>query len=147
MIQAIGKEKIGVRISPHSEFNENFNYDEANATYHYIGKKLNELGIAYLHITDHSASGEPDSLVHDLRKIFKNTIILSGGYTEEKAALAIKNNHADLISFARAFIPNPDLVNRFQNKLPLNQPKFDLFVTPGAAGYADYPVFEESHVI
>lgn len=147
VLNVIGKEKVGVRISPFGEFNETPQYREAEATYQYIGKKLNDLRIGYLHITDPLIKGQPNDLVLSLRKIFKNTLILSGGYTAVTAEYVIKNNQADLVSFARTFIPNPDLVERFKNKLPLNQPKFDLFYTPGPEGYVDYPVFEEVQVV
>lgn len=143
---AIGTEKTGLRISPFAEFNETQQYSEAEATYLYLGKKLNDLGIGYLHITDPLTKGEPNDLVLSLREIFKNTLIISGGYTALKAEAAIKNNHADLVSFARPFIPNPDLVERFKNKLPLNQPRFDSFYTPGPGGYIDYPLFAEVQV-
>lgn len=147
VIQAIGKEKVGVRISPFGEFNETPQYTEAKATYLYIGEILNDLNIGYLHITDQLLKGEPNDLALSLRKVFKNTIILSGGYTAVTAEEVLKNNHAELVSFARAFIPNPDLVERIKNNLPLNQPKFDLFYTPGPEGYVDYPVFEEVQVV
>jgi len=144
---AIGKEKTGVRISPFSEFNDMAHYDEAEATYLYVGRKLNETGIAYLHITDPATKGEPHILAQHLRKIFSNALILSGGYTAGSAEAIVKNGAADLVSFARAFIPNPDLVGRFKNKLPLNQPKFDFFYTPGPEGYVDYPEFQDVTVI
>jgi N-ethylmaleimide reductase len=145
--RAIGKEKVGVRISPFGEFNEMPQYAEAVLAYEYIAKQLNDLGIGYLHISDPQTEGQPHSLALDLRKIFRNTLILSGGYTPAKAEAVLSDNHADLVSFARPFIPNPDLVDRFKNKLPLNQPKFDLFYTAGAEGYVDYPVFEQVQVI
>lgn len=147
VIKAIGKEKVGVRISPFSEFNETPAYPEAEATYLYVARKLNELGIAYLHITDAATKGQPDVLVQHLRKIFRNTLILSGGYAPASAEEVLRKNQADLVSFARSFIPNPDLVERFKNKLPLNQPKFDLFYTPGREGYVDYPVFQDVQVV
>lgn len=144
---AIGKEKVGVRLSPFSTFNDTPPYPEEEATYLYVGRELNALDIAYLHITDPDAKGRPHVLADHLRKIFKNTMILSGGYTASTAAAALRNNQADLVSFARVFISNPDLVNRFKNRLPLNQPRFDLFYTPGREGYADYPVFEDVQVV
>lgn len=144
---AIGSKKVGVRISPFSEYNETPRYAEAEALYLYLVRKLNELGIAYLHITDPEAKGNPNVLVQHLRKIFDNTLILSGGYSASSAEEVLKNNQADLVSFARPFIPNPDLVDRFRNNLPLNQPKFDLFYTPGSEGYVDYPVFEDVQVV
>lgn len=145
--QAIGKEKVGVRISPFSQFNEMPTYPEAQATYLYLGRKLNELGIAYLHVTDGAVKGQPDALAQHLRQIFTNTLILSGGYSASSADEVLQNDLADLVSFARPFIPNPDLVERFKNKLPLNQPKFDLFYAPGREGYVDYPVFEDVQVV
>jgi N-ethylmaleimide reductase len=147
VVKAVGKGKVGVRISPFSEFNETRAYPEAEATYLYVARKLNELGIAYLHITDPATKGQPDVLVQHVRKIFKNTLILSGGYAAASADSVLRNNQADLVSFARPFIPNPDLVERFKNRLPLNQPKFDLFYTPGREGYVDYPVFQDVQVV
>jgi len=144
--KTIGREKIGVRISPFGQFNETPSYAEAHETYLHIGTKLNELGISYLHITDPLTKGEPNALAQELRKVFKNTIILSGGYTVSTAEAALKSNYADLISFARPFISNPDLVNRFKNKFPLNQPRIDLFYTAGSQGYVDYPLYDEVRV-
>ncbi|MFZ6011233.1 MAG: alkene reductase [Bacteroidota bacterium] len=145
--KAIGKEKVGLRISPYGQYNETPQYAEAEDTYLYLAKNLNNLGIAYLHINDQSAPGEPHGLAKAIRKIFANTIIICGGYDVEKAEVALRNNDADLVSFARPFIANPDLVNRYKNRLPLNQPKFDLLYTPGAEGYTDYPVFEDMHIL
>jgi N-ethylmaleimide reductase len=144
---AIGKDKLGVRISPYAENNETFRYAEADATYIYVAQKLNILGIAYLHITDPETKGEAHDLARTIRNEFENTIILSGGFTVEKAQEALANNDGDLIAFGRPFIANPDVVERFKNKLPLNQLKFDLFFSPSKEGYTDYPVFEDVQVL
>lgn len=143
----IGPDKVGVKISPNVAFNEAPKYDEAEATYLYLSKELQKLGIGYLHIVDHSGKGETSDLIKSIRNNFKNTIILASGFVLENAALALKNNDADLIAFGRNFISNPDLVDRFKNNLPLNQPKYDLFYTPGPEGYVDYPVFDEVQVV
>lgn len=147
VINAIGKHKAGVRISPFSQFNETPVYAEAQATYLFLARRLNELGLGYLHITDPAAQGVPHVLAQQLREIFTGTLILSGGYSASSAEEVLEKGQADLVSFARPFIPNPDLVNRFRNRLPLNQPKFDLFYTPGPEGYLDYPVFEDVQVV
>jgi N-ethylmaleimide reductase len=144
---AIGKDKVGVRLSPYGTYNETPVYDETDATYEYVARQLNYQGIAYLHINDQSGKGEGNELTRKIRSIFKNTIILAGGYDVAKAENALARNEADMIAFGKPFIPNPDLVDRFKNKLPLNQPKFDLFYTAGAEGYIDYPVFDEVPVI
>lgn len=145
--KAIGRDKVGVRISPFAEFNETRVYPEAEATYLYLARKLNNLDIAYLHVSDPAASGTPHVLAQHLRKIFRGTLILSGGYSASSAEDVLGQNQADLVSFARPFIPNPDLVHRFRNKLPLNQPKFELFYSPGPEGYVDYPLIQDVSVI
>ena len=145
--KAIGPERIGVRVSPFSEFNETPRYSEAEATYLYLARKLNEFDIAYLHVVDAEAKGQPPVLAQHVRKIFRNTIILSGGYSARSAHEVIDKGFADLVSFARPFIPNPDLVQRFKNNLPLNQPKFELFYTAGAEGYVDYPAFHDVQIV
>ncbi|NNC68013.1 MAG: alkene reductase, partial [Gammaproteobacteria bacterium] len=69
-----------------------------------------------------------------------NTLIGNCGYTQETAEQAVADGHADLIAFGRPFISNPDLVERFKNKLPLN-PEADMttWYTPaGREGYTDF---------
>jgi N-ethylmaleimide reductase len=79
-----------------------------------------------------------------IRNKFNNTIILSGGYTVERAEEAISADLGDLVSFGRPFLTNPDLVTRFHKNLPLNI-KLDAstLYSSDAKGYTDYPVFEE----
>jgi len=146
MAKAIGKEKVGVRLSPYGAANEMTSYAEIDETYEYIAGKLNDLDIAYIHLVDHSSMGAPEvpsSVVKKIRENFKNTLIHVGSYNAELAAVALASGKADLVAFGRPFIANPDLVERLKNRLPLNQPKFDLFYTAGAEGYVDYPVFED----
>lgn len=143
---AIGKDKVGIRLSPYGVNNETHHYPVADATYDYVSKKLNELGILYIHLVDHSSMGAPvvpSNVVEIIRKKFKGNLILSGNYNAERAEAALQNGDAQLVAFGRPFIANPDLVERLKNNLPLNQPKFDLFYTPGAEGYIDYPIFKD----
>ena len=51
----------------------------------------------------------------------------------------MKDGVADLTGFGKAFLANPDLVRRFEKKLPLNAPDPSTFFTPGPKGYIDYP--------
>ena len=52
---------------------------------------------------------------------------------------------ADMIAFGRPFISNPDLLERFKNKWPLN-PFADMsyWYSPGEQGYTDYEPYQES---
>jgi N-ethylmaleimide reductase len=144
----IGKEKTAIRLSPFGVFNDiQHDHNSTDALYSYLAEELNKIGIAYVHITDQSTGSKPD--VKDLvqkviRNKFKNTIILSGGYTLESAEESISADLGDLVSFGRPFLTNPDLVSRFNKNLPLNI-KLDAntLYSSDAKGYTDYPVFEE----
>ncbi len=148
--EAIGKDKVGIRLSPFGVFNDMPDYPEVEATYTFLAEELNTLGIQYIHIVDHSAGGAPEvplRIKKTIREKFKNTLILSGGYTLVHAEKDLAPGFADLVAFGKPFITNPDLVERFQKNLPLNNNlDSSTFYTPGAKGYTDYPVFEDEQI-
>lgn len=144
--ETIGKEKTGIRISPYGVASDMPHYPEIDATYDYLSKELNKIGIAYIHIVDHSAMGAPIVPVEikkTIRNNFKNTVILAGGYDKAKAEADLQSGLGDIIAFGRPFINNPDLVNRMKNDLALSQDlKMDLFYAADEKGYTDYPEFK-----
>lgn len=143
---AIGKEKTAIRLSPYGVASDMPHYPEINATYKYLAVQLNNIGIAYIHIVDHSAMGAPAvplEIKQAIRNTFKNTIILAGGYDKERAEADIESGLGDLVAFGRPFINNPDLVERFKNNWPLSQElHMDLFYSADEKGYTDYPVYK-----
>lgn len=115
---AIGKNKTAIRLSPYGVAIDMPHYPEIDETYNYLSERLNKLGIAYIHLVDHSAMGAPIVPVEikkTIRNNFNNTIILSGGYDMERAETDVQSGFADLVAFGRPFINNPDLVKRFKN--------------------------------
>ena len=76
-------------------------------------------------------------------KVFHGPLIGNCGYTKETADKAIAAGDADLISFGRPFISNPDLVERFRNGWPLAEPApmSDWSSPTGARGYTDFPAY------
>ncbi|HEY9049850.1 MAG TPA: alkene reductase [Ohtaekwangia sp.] len=148
--QAIGRDKVGIRLSPYGIYNDMPHYDEIDATYTYLAEKLNDIGVVYIHLVDHSGMGAPEvplSIKKAIRDKFKNTLILSGGYTLARAEEDLAAQFADLVAFGKPFISNPDLVERLRKNLPLNI-KLDVstFYSAEAKGLIDYPVFEEESV-
>jgi N-ethylmaleimide reductase len=146
VVEAIGKEKVGIRLSPYGVASDMPHYPEIDETYTYLAKKMNDLGLEYIHLVDHSALGAPQvpaSIKKTFRDIFKGNIILSGGYDLNRAEQDILNKSADLIGFGRPFINNPDLVYRLQNNKPLSTSlDMNSFYTPDEKGYTDYAFFE-----
>jgi len=144
---AIGKEKTGIRLSPYGVASYMPHYPEIEDTYDYLSKALNDIGIAYIHLVDHSAMGAPAvpvAIKQLIRTNFKNSIIMCGGYDKEKAEADLQSGLTDLVAFGRPFINNPDLVERMANDWPLSQDlKMDLFYAADEKGYTDYPDFQK----
>jgi N-ethylmaleimide reductase len=75
----------------------------------------------------------------DLRSAFGGTFIASGGLDRESADRVLREGRADLVAFGRAWLANPDLIERMKAGLALNAPDPSTFYTPGSKGYTDYP--------
>lgn len=142
VVNAIGKDKVGIRLSPFGVFNDMPMYDRMEADYVYLTEQLSKLGLVYLHIVDLSAMGAPsvpDSIKKTMRRLFGRSLILSGGYDALRAEDDLTAGNGDLIAVGRAFLANPDLPARWRSNAPLNEPDSGTFYTPGAKGYTDYP--------
>ncbi len=145
VIDAIGKNRTSIRLSPFGVASDMPHYPEIEETYTYLAEQLNERGIVYIHLVDHSAMGAPEvpfSIKDTIHKKFKNTLILTGGYSHESAETDLNNNFTDLIGFGRQFINNPDLVDRLINNWPLAETlDVNAFYSAGKEGYTDYPTY------
>jgi N-ethylmaleimide reductase len=142
MADAIGADKVGVRLSPGGVFNGITPWDGIPDDFTWLAGALGELGLAFLHIVDHSAMGAPPvdaDLKQAMRAAFGGPVILVGGYDAERAQADLAADRAELIAFGRPFISNPDLVARMQAGGALAAPDFSTFYTPGEKGYTDYP--------
>jgi N-ethylmaleimide reductase len=139
---AIGKNKVGIRLSPHGAFNATGSFDGVDAQYLALAKELSKLGIAYIHLVDHSSMGAPPvpaELKRGIREAFAGAFVLSGGYDAARAEADLTEKRGDLVAFGRPFLANPDLVARFAKGAPLNDVDMATFYTPGPKGYTDYP--------
>ncbi|MDH4275485.1 MAG: alkene reductase [Gammaproteobacteria bacterium] len=140
-IQAIGAERVGMRLSPYGAFNGMVPDAETDALYLHLATQLSALGLQYIHIVDHSSMGAPpvsDALKQKLRATFKGAYILSGGYDVARANADLAEQRGDLVAFGRPFISNPDLVRKLRDGIALTAPDPTTFYTPGEKGYTDY---------
>jgi N-ethylmaleimide reductase len=139
---AIGADRVGIRLSPYGVFNSTGPYPDVAPQYLALTKELSQLGILYVHLLDHSALGAPPvpaDLKLRLRAAFQGLFILAGGFDRAGADHALETGQADLIAFARPFLANPDLVQRMRSEAALNAVDMATFYTPGPKGYTDYP--------
>jgi N-ethylmaleimide reductase len=141
-VDAIGSDRVGMRLSPYGVFNGTGEFPEVQAQTLALAKALSALGLLYLHLVDHSAMGAPPlpaDFKLKLRAGFDGLFILSGGFDHASAEKALAEKRGDLIAFGRPFLANPDLVARMRKDAPLNTPDPATFYVPGAKGYTDYP--------
>jgi N-ethylmaleimide reductase len=142
VVAAIGKTKVGIRISPFSTTADMQAYDlkDVNETYRYLSMEMNKLDIAYMHIS--ANPNIPPQTFDAIRLAFKGTLILSNGLTPATAEAALHNGFADLVAFGRSFLANPDFVTRIEKDAPLNAVDFKTLYSAGPEGYTDYPILE-----
>ena len=144
--EAVGPERVGIRISPAHNIQGVIEDDAADvaATYRALIDSIAPLGLAYLH-----ALADPRSdLVVDLRARFGGPFIANDGFasvtSKESAQQILDDGVADLVAVGRQFIANPDLPLRWKAGAALNEPDPSTFYTPGPVGYIDYPAWDSA---
>ena len=143
VVNVWGAERVGIRLSPSGTFNDMTDSDPESIFVYLLGQ-LNRFGLAYLHIVDALEGdirhGANVINLEVLRKAYKGTLIVCGGYDQARAEEAIAQGMADAVAFGQLYIANPDLVERFKLNAPLNEPDSATFYGGGEKGYTDYPM-------
>jgi N-ethylmaleimide reductase len=139
--------RVGVHLSPNGNFND-MGSPDFRETFLYVAKRLNQYGLAYLHVVDGLEFGfhelGPPMTSEEFRRVFAGPLLANCGYTRETAEAAIQRGHADLVSFGRPFISNPDLVARFAHGWPLNPPADPkVWYSFDKVGYTDFPRYQQ----
>jgi N-ethylmaleimide reductase len=144
VVEVCGGARVGIRLSPVSPVNGAELDSNPGETYATVVERLNAFGLAYIHVIEGATQGPrevPGGFdLQILRRSFNGLYMANNGYDLELALAARRRNLADLISFGRLYIANPDLVERLRIGAPLNVPdRTTFFGGSGAAGYTDYP--------
>jgi len=149
VIEAVGADRTGVRLSPFGTYND---VGDSNplALYRHVLAELGALKVAYLHLIEarDGASMEISYVHHALRQLrpfWPGPLIVAGGFNLESAQAAIASGEADAVAFGRLFIANPDLPERLRQGTPLNPHDRSTFYGGGAEGYTDYPALDVAH--
>jgi len=147
VIDAVGAGRTGIRLSPVTTANDAFDANP-QPLFEYVAHELATLGLAYVHIIE-GATGGPRELPDRpfdyaaLKRAYREAggraaWMVNNGYDGELARKAVEDG-ADLVSFGRPYISNPDLVRRLRENAPLAQLDKKTLYGGGAKGYIDYP--------
>jgi N-ethylmaleimide reductase len=136
--EAIGAEKVGIRLSPANPYND-ITETSAEEVYPALVAALAPLGLAYLHLVE----GDRE-LTRKLRAGWPGTFILNPAThpqpTGPEALALIQDGTTDLVSYGALFLANPDLPARLAVGGPFNTPDFAAAFGGDHRGYTDYPV-------
>lgn len=136
--KAIGKDKVGIRLSPFSKLGDLHAYNEelVHETYRFLSTELNKLGLLYIHLVMEPTI--PQKTITAIRENFKGILILASGFNPESAEVALTEGVADLVAFGKSFLANPDFDKRLEKNTPLNPIDFSTLYVSNEVGYTDY---------
>ncbi|ORU94454.1 MAG: alkene reductase [Cycloclasticus sp. symbiont of Bathymodiolus heckerae] len=141
----IGNERVGIRLAPFIT-QRGMEDSEAIDAILLAAKSFNEMGIAYIHLSEADWDDAPvvsENFRHNLRATFSGAIIVAGNYTAESGEEIIASGLVDFVAYGRKFLANPDLPHRFANNLPLNEISDSTTLFGGnEVGYTDFPVYK-----
>ena len=142
----IGGGRTGLRLSPVTPSNDAAQDSDPQALFEHAVARLAPLRLAFIEVVEGATAGARDFAPFDyaaLRRKFDGAWIVNNGYQRQMALDAVASGAADLVSFGRPFIGNPDLVRRLRENAPLNALDPGTLYGGGAKGYIDYPALEE----
>ncbi len=143
MVKAIGADKVAIRISPTSTYN-NISHQNPIAQFTNLINELNKLPLAYLHLMNvpfplDKFPQYPTHVIEEFGKLSKHVVIANCGYTKETGEAELEKGIAKLISYGTLFLANPDLPKRFELGAELNEPDRATMYGGQDKGYIDYP--------
>jgi 2,4-dienoyl-CoA reductase-like NADH-dependent reductase (Old Yellow Enzyme family) len=130
-----GPDRVGVHLAPRGD-SQSMGDSNPRATFGYVARELGKRGIAFIFTREHEGA---DALGLYLKAEFGGAWIANEGFTPESAARIVESGVADAVSFGKAYIANPDLVERIAKGARLNEPEFSTFFAGGVKGYLGYP--------
>jgi N-ethylmaleimide reductase len=138
--------RVGVRISPGTTMPGGAPLDSnPNETYGRYVDGLAELGLTYLHViegvTQQTREVQNNAVDFvELRRRFGRTYIGNNMYSLELIDEELAENKSDLFAFGRAYLANPDLVERLRTGAPIADAPKEYWYGGGERGYTDWPV-------
>ena len=134
-ISVFGAGRVGMHLAPRGDVMGMGDTNPRELFLH-LATELGKRKLAFLMAREYYAG---DRLGPDLKKAFGSCYIANEKYTQAQAEQVLAAGEADAVGFGKLWIANPDLVERFRSRAPLNDPNPETFYTHGPEGYIDYP--------
>ena len=137
-------DRVGVRLSPAGTFNTMTDSAPVELFDHVVAE-LSNRGIGFVHVVepgpdaDGAGPGAASLNAAHFRPLIKGTLITAGGYDRDSGNAVLAEGNADLVAYARLYLANPDLPERFAAAAKLNDADPETFYQGGERGYIDYP--------
>ena len=138
VVDEIGAGRVGLRISPGTTAGD---MREANTVdaYEALLERIAPLGLAYLHALTEPSTPEFGAI----RALWEGTLVLNTGREVQTDFCQLESlldwGAVSAVAVGRAFLANPDLIDRLLLGAELNEPDVATFYAGGATGYVDYP--------
>lgn len=152
VVDAVGADRVGLRLSPFSDF-QGMKMDDPIPQFTHLVKALKPLKLAYIHVVrsvpDHVDEPGPKEQVDFVVDAWDNTspVIIAGNFKATSASKAVDERypHNDVvIAFGRPFLATPDIVFRLQHGISFNAYDRSTFYAPKSeTGYIDQPFSKE----
>ena len=120
MIEHYPPARVGIRISPYTDYNGAVDPDPSPA-FRFLVKELNQSGLGWLELADTSfwwGKFERTRMLELVRPVFDGKIIANGGIDPDTANQLIGAGAVDAVSFGRLWMANPDLPERIRRGGP-----------------------------
>jgi len=143
IVSAIGEKKAGIRLSP-TNTNNSIIHQNPIEQFTDLINSLNTKSLSYLHIMDVPFDTDqfpqyPQHIIEFIDTISEHPIMANCGYTRETGEEELVKGHAQMISYGKLFIANPDLPKRFELNTDLNEVDKTTMYSGQDKGYIDYP--------
>jgi N-ethylmaleimide reductase len=145
VVAEAGSGRTGLRLSPVTPANDAGQDSDPQALYEQAVAALAPLKLAFLEVVEGATAGARDFAPFDyaaLRRRFDGAWMVNNGYQRQMAMDIVASDAADLVSFGRPYIANPDLVRRLREDAALAVPDKATLYGGGARGYTDYPTLD-----
>lgn len=153
--QAIGSDRVGIRLSPYSTF-QGMKMEDPRPQFTDVITKLSQRNLAYVHVVEARIAGNQDvtSAAAETLDFAMDAwgddrpFIVAGGYTPENVRHALESKYATrnnlAVAFGRYFLSTPDLPFRIDKGIapnPYNRSTF--YIPKSPEGYIDYEFSKE----